>query len=47
MVDMIQANRAMWGELHQKRQRSQEPVNLPSITCDGDLGKSDVHKAAS
>ncbi|KAI5107221.1 dual 3',5'-cyclic-AMP and -GMP phosphodiesterase 11A [Silurus meridionalis] len=47
MVDMIQANRAMWDEQHQKRQRIQELVNLPSTTCDGDLGDKDVLKAAS
>lgn len=47
MVDMIQANRAMWDELHQKRQRSQELVNFSSMTCDSDIGDNDVPKAAS
>uniref|UniRef100_A0A8B9H7A8 3',5'-cyclic-GMP phosphodiesterase n=1 Tax=Astyanax mexicanus TaxID=7994 RepID=A0A8B9H7A8_ASTMX len=47
MVDVIQANRAKWDELHQRRQRSQELVN-PDVVCDGDgsggcscLGSSD------
>lgn len=47
MIDMIQANRGKWGELHQKRQRDQELVNLPSTTRDGDIGDNDVPKAAS
>ncbi|XP_058248098.1 dual 3',5'-cyclic-AMP and -GMP phosphodiesterase 11A isoform X2 [Hemibagrus wyckioides] len=47
MVDMIQANRAMWDELHQKRQRSQELVHLHSATCDGDISGNEVPKAAS
>ncbi|GAA6108084.1 dual 3',5'-cyclic-AMP and -GMP phosphodiesterase 11A [Tachysurus ichikawai] len=47
MVDMIQANRAMWDELHQKRQRSQDLVNLPSATCVGDISDNEVPKSAS
>ncbi|XP_076858975.1 dual 3',5'-cyclic-AMP and -GMP phosphodiesterase 11A isoform X2 [Brachyhypopomus gauderio] len=34
MVDMIQANRAKWEELHQKRQRSQERAGADGL-CDG------------
>lgn len=47
MVDLIQANRAMWEELHQKRERSQELVKLPGANCDSGIGNNDVLKAAS
>lgn len=47
MVDMIQVNRAMWEELHQKRQRSQELATLPSTNCDGYIGEKDTPKPAS
>ncbi|TSM68862.1 Dual 3',5'-cyclic-AMP and -GMP phosphodiesterase 11A [Bagarius yarrelli] len=47
MIDLIQANRAMWEELHQKRQRSQDLVKLPSANCDSGIGNNGVPKAAS
>uniref|UniRef100_A0AAR2KED8 Phosphodiesterase n=1 Tax=Pygocentrus nattereri TaxID=42514 RepID=A0AAR2KED8_PYGNA len=53
MIDIIQANRVKWDELHQKRQRSQELVNS-DIPCEGLSGctclgtsDSDATKPAS